>query len=40
MVPAISVMSIIGSVAFVLLWQAVRRIILRRKEAQVEDGSA
>lgn len=33
MVPAISVMSIIGSVAFVLLWQAVRRIVLRRKAA-------
>ncbi|MGD9507310.1 MAG: ABC transporter permease [Geminicoccaceae bacterium] len=31
MVPAISVLSIIGSVAFVLLWQAVRRIVLRRQ---------
>ena len=31
MVPAISVLSIIGSVATVLLWQAVRRIVLPRQ---------
>ena len=34
MVPAISVMSIIGSLVFVLFWQAVRRTVLRRNETR------
>ena len=30
MVPAVSVMSILGSLVFVLVWQAVRWILVRR----------